>query len=161
MKIAWIFSPVLLSLLILTGCLMEPVTGDNSGGQSSSYETSTGSSSSSSSSGVIPATITVTIIDATKSGIEINPISVTQALVVITNPSGSFQQQLWRPGLTNVLTFYSYENGLHYVTAIDYDELGGSSTNGVSCDFTTGYDYMLYLSVGGYMVTTPYTNTNI
>ena len=163
MKTALTVSSVLITLLILTSCLLEPGTGDNGGGQTSvgssssafSDSSASSSSSSSSSSGITPAIIRVTIYDTPKGIIVVDPISITQVMVVVTNPSGSFQQQLWYPGLTNVLTFYSYENGLYRIAAFDYDEFGNIGTNGISYDLTTGNECDITLSLGGNVVVIP------
>lgn len=157
MKSSILIFPVLLLILMITGCLMEP--GNGAGGGQSSAVSSTSSSissssasSSSSSAGLIPATLNVEIIDNSLKGIEIGGSSVTQADIIVTGPSGSFQKQLWFKGDTNLLTFLSYESGTHYITVIEYDDSNRILTNSCSSIFTTGYNYYIVIALGGSVI---------
>ena len=156
MKTAFTVSSVLITLLILTGCLLEPGTGGNGGGPSSAVSSSSSSvssggsspSSSSSTPAVEPAIITVNIVSAVKGNIVIPETTITQVVMVLSNPSGSAQQKRWIPGDTNIQVFYSYESGTHGFTAISFDDIGSIDTNSIIFSVTTGSNHLLTLSLG-------------
>lgn len=100
------------------------------------------------------AILNVQIQNLSKGGFTVEDSPIIYAAIQLTDPQGAVQSAVWTPGSTTSYVFHSSMNGVHQLAVQEVDSKGYTNTNSATIDMQIGFNYYVYLTLGGTVIVT-------